>query len=384
MLITFAVQGYRSLRRLELPLQRLNIVTGPNGSGKSNLYRALRLSADIAQGRVIGSLAAEGGLSSTLWAGPEKISRRMKSGEVPVQGTVRSDVVSLKLGFADEDYGYAIDLGLPVRSSSAFGRDPEIKTEYVWAGEKLRRSNIMAARRGPAVEVLEDGAGRSHVFTDLPSYYSMMTHAADPRRTPELLALRERMQSWRFYDHFRTDRDAPARQPQIGTRTPVMASDGSDFAAALQTILEIGDHAGLDAAINDAFPDAELGVTSENGLFEVVMRQPGMLRPLRAAELSDGTLRFCLLATALLSPRAPGLLVLNEPETSLHPDLLDPLARLIIRAAENTQVIVVSHAGALVDALAQHEDAALFELSKELGETVVADVDPPAWEWPKR
>ncbi|MEM7429534.1 MAG: AAA family ATPase, partial [Pseudomonadota bacterium] len=198
MLLTFAVSGYRSLRRLELPLRRLNIVTGPNGSGKSNLYRALRLLADIGQGRVIASLAEEGGLDSTLWAGPETISRRMKSGDVPVQGTVRRERTSLKLGFADEDYGYAIDLGLPQPGRTAFGKDPEIKTEFVWAGEKLRRGNIMASRRGPCVDVLEDGGERVNVFTDLPAYYSMMTHAADPRRAPELLALRERMQSWRF------------------------------------------------------------------------------------------------------------------------------------------------------------------------------------------
>ncbi|MEM7427030.1 MAG: AAA family ATPase, partial [Pseudomonadota bacterium] len=218
----------------------------------------------------------------------------------------------------------------------------------------------------------------------LPAYYSMMTHAADPRRAPELLALRERMQSWRFYDHFRTDRDAPARQPRIGTRTPVLASDGSDFAAALQTILEIGDSRALAEAIDDAFPDAELSVAVSDSLFEVVMGQPGMLRPLRAAELSDGTLRYCLLATALLSPRAPGLLVLNEPETSLHPDLLKPLARLIMRASETTQIIVVSHADALVEALSEHHDAAMFHLSKELGETVAAGVDAPPWEWPRR
>ena len=70
MINTLAVAGYRSLRDLVLSLDRLNLVTGPNGSGKSNLYRALRLLAETAQGRVIPSLAREGGLQSTLWAGP--------------------------------------------------------------------------------------------------------------------------------------------------------------------------------------------------------------------------------------------------------------------------------------------------------------------------
>jgi predicted ATPase len=66
MLTTLAIANYRSLRDLIVPLARLNVITGANGSGKSSVYRALRLIADIAQGRVISSLAREGGLESTL------------------------------------------------------------------------------------------------------------------------------------------------------------------------------------------------------------------------------------------------------------------------------------------------------------------------------
>ena len=66
--------------------------------------------------------------------------------------------------------------------------------------------------------------------------------------------MREMIRGWRFYDHFRTDKDAPARKSQLGTRTPVLHHDGHDLAAALQTIREIGDSEALDAAISDAFP----------------------------------------------------------------------------------------------------------------------------------
>ena len=85
MLSALAISGYRSLRDLVVPLSGLNLVTGPNGAGKSSLYRALRLLADVAQGRVIGSLARDGGLESTLWAGPESFGRAVVSGERPVQ-----------------------------------------------------------------------------------------------------------------------------------------------------------------------------------------------------------------------------------------------------------------------------------------------------------
>ena len=384
MLLTIAVSGYRSLRELILPLNALTVITGPNGSGKSSLYRAIRLLAATAQGRVVGSLANEGGLSSTLWAGPETISRAMKSGDVPVQGSVRKDRISLKLGFASQDYGYCIDLGLPQAGMTMFGRDPEIKTETVWVGEMIRRSNVLAARKGPVVTITSDGGEREVILKDLPPFDSMMTQASDPRSAPELLALRERMRGWRFYDHFRTDHEAPARRAQVGTRTPVLSSDGADIAAALQTIREIGDPQALDEAIEDAFPGGSVDVLETGDLFEVVMMQHGLLRPLRAGELSDGTLRYLLLVAALLSPRPPSLLVLNEPETSLHPDLLMPLARLIARASESAQIIVVSHAGTLVDELVNEQGASLIALRKNLGETVADGAEAPAWSWPKR
>src|ERR1700739_2420062 len=106
MLTTLAIANYRSLRNLIIPLQLLNVITGANGSGKSSLYRALRLLADTAQGQVVPSLAREGGLQSTLWAGPESIARSVKRGDHPVEGTRRQNPINLRLGFAGDEFGY--------------------------------------------------------------------------------------------------------------------------------------------------------------------------------------------------------------------------------------------------------------------------------------
>jgi predicted ATPase len=387
LLTTLAVSSYRSLRDLVVPLSRLNVVTGANGSGKSNLYRALRLLAQTAQGGVVGSLAKEGGFDSALWAGPEAFSRKMRSGEVAVQGSPRSEPVHLRLGFTGDEFGYAIDLGLPpARATSAFNGDPEIKRECIWAAPVFRPASLLVDRRGSVVRSRAE-RGWDTVSHNLEKFDSVLARLADPQRTPEVLTLRDQIRSWRFYDHFRTDADAPARQPHVGTYTPVLADDGHDLAAALQTIREIGDARALDDAIGDAFPGTTLRISQDRRLFEVEMMHHGLLRPLSATELSDGTLRYLLLIAVMLTPRPPGLMVFNEPETSLHPDLLPALARLIAKASEQSQVWVVSHSAALVAALQKQAGCTSIVLKKELGETTVEGIDlldRPAWTWPPR
>ncbi|QQC64702.1 AAA family ATPase [Paraburkholderia ginsengisoli] len=388
MLTTLAVAGYRSLRELIVPLGRLNVITGANGSGKSSVYRALRLLAETARGGVITSLAREGGLPSTLWAGPERFSRAMLAGDSPVEGTRRKEPVSLRLGFASDEFSYAIDLGMPTpQESSKFQLDPVIKRECIWSGPVLRPSALLVDRHGVALRTRDVSGDWQTVPQPVASFDSMMTEFSDPRGAPEMITVREQIRSWRFYDHFRTDADAPARLPQIGTHTPVLSNDGADLAAALQTIREIGDPAALDTAIDDAFPGSQLEVTTHDGRFEVAMRQHGLLRPLKGAELSDGTLRYLLLVAALLTPRPPALLVLNEPETSLHPDLLPALARLIVRASAHSQLLVVSHAARLIAALEREHASESIVLEKHFGATRIADADErdlPAWKWPSR
>ena len=125
----------------------------------------------------------------------------------------------------------------------------------------------------------------------------------------------------------------------------------------------------------------------QNGRFELQLQQHGLLRSLSAAELSDGTLRYLLWAAALLTPRPPELMVLNEPETSLHPDLLPPLARLILAAAKNTQIIVVSHASPLIEELTAAPLCTRLHLLKDFGETKLEDstlFNATKWNWPTR
>jgi predicted ATPase len=390
MIGTLAISGYRSIRDLVLSLDRLNVITGANGSGKSSLYRALRLLADAALNSAVSSLAREGGLPSTLWAGPEMTNRAVRRGEYRVEPTASRKPVSLKLGFAGETYGYSIDFGYPPvpPPATAFTLDPAIKRECIWHGAVYRKAALLVERRNGLVAIPSGRGEEPVVLTKaLSSADSMLASIADPQRAPEMLVVRDSIRGWRFYDGFRTDIASPVRVPQIGTFTPVLNNDGTDLPAALQTILEIGDDEALARTVDDALPGSRIEIDVQAGRFELKLQQHGLLRALSAAELSDGTLRFLLWTAALLTPRPPELIVLNEPETSLHPDLLPALARLIAAASKQCQIVVVSHAQLLIQTLEQMNNCKRLHLEKSFGETLLPDTtafNTPRWEWPSR
>ncbi|THB68684.1 MAG: ATP-binding protein [Gammaproteobacteria bacterium] len=386
MISTLSIANYRSLLNLIIQLGNLNVITGANASGKSNLYKALRLLAETAQGGVIRALAKEGGLESTFWAGPEKISEKMKTGETPIEGGLRKKASRLRLGFSGNEFSYSISLGLPTPSSSAFSLDPEIKQECIWYGDTYRHSSLLINREGGVIKARSD-RNWNILTKNTNNFESIFSIISDPVLTPEVVVLREEIRNWRFYDHFRTDSEAPARLPQLGTRTPALHHDGRDLAAAIQTIIEIGDQSALNLAISDAFPGAKLTIENTDGHFTIRFHQEGLLRSLTGLELSDGTLRYLLWVAALLTPRPPPLMILNEPETSLHPDLIPALARLITKAADTTQVWIVSHSKELIDSLEQNNSCNSIKLTKEFGQTKIIGqnlLNTPSWHWPDK
>ncbi len=359
--LSLEVRNYRSIRALTVPLGPVTVIVGPNASGKTSLYRSLELLQVAARGGLARSIAAEGGMPSVLWAGERKD-----------KGPVRMGVE-----VAMRDFCYGLTLGHPepkerrnVGYGTVFKLDPEVKEEELYLRVRGRKTRI-AHRQGNGAKVRND-AGRLELFPfRLRRNESLLPQVREPHRYPELSLATRIFLDWRFYHSFRTDAGSPLRSPQIGVRTPVLSADGSDLAAALQTIFESGDIVALEQAIAGAFPGAELAIACHFGRFEVQMRMPGMKRPFAAAELSDGTLRFLCLAAALLSPEPPALLALNEPETSLHPNLLGPLAELCAKAAESSQLWITTHSKVLAARLEELTGAAPTELELVEGRTQV-------------
>ena len=156
----------------------------------SSVYRSLRLLADVAQNAVVASLAREGGLPSTFWAGPETIARSVRQGTHAVEGLAKRNVASLKLGFGSDTYGYSIDLGYPPPPPPAtmFGMDPRVKRECIWHGPVYRKASALVDRRNNFVW-LSTTRDEEPVFLTqhLADTDSMLASVADPQRAPEML-----------------------------------------------------------------------------------------------------------------------------------------------------------------------------------------------------
>jgi predicted ATPase len=346
------VSNYRSLRSVRVAPSALTVIVGPNGSGKSNLYKALGLIAEAAHGRLAAAMLAEGGMPSALFAGERQ-----------------SGPVRMTLGAQLDDYRYELELGLPVELGSPFSLDPIVKSERIWTGTKPTRRTLLCDRTHASAQLADADGETVRIPTGLNPSESILAQVGDPKTFPELWLLREHMRTWRFYHHFDTSNAAAARHPRAGVRTRVLDDRGDDLAAALKTIEEVGDRRLLESVVGEAFPGCALSIEASAGRFAVTVTQPGLVRPLTGVELSDGTLRFLCLTAALLTTDAPGLMVLNEPETSLHSQLLAPLARLITEMSTRTQVWVSTHSPELATLLASADGASLVQLAFDNGTT---------------
>ncbi len=361
MLRGIRVEGYRSIRALEFELGQLTVVVGANGAGKSNLYRALSLLREAATGQLANAIAFEGGMKSVLWAG--EIQRNA------------SRSMSLAIDF--DDTRYALKLGLPGPTDPALALDPVVKEETVSMTHRDRLA-VMMQRKGPSI-LTRDADGKWQPYQNmLLMAETALSMLRDPRQFPELERIQRALACWRFHHAFRTDADSPIRQPQVAVCSPVLDSDGANLAAVLATVMHLKDgpqdyvRSEIGLAIDEAFPGAMLQFDAAAGRHSVALQTPDFKRAFAAHEMSDGTLRYLCLVGALCSYRRPPFIALNEPEASLHDELIAPLAKMILRASEDTQMIIVTHSQRLADILEVEGAATRVNLEKRRGETVLS------------
>lgn len=360
-LTDFWIHNYRSIRNVWLKLDRLNVIVGPNGAGKSNMYRAIYLMSCAATGRLSRSVAEEGGVQSSMWSGNYG-SKDLKHVQL-----------SIKLNDMQYDLAFSSIPKMMRPEESLFRKDLEIKKEELYLLKGTVKSKIM--QRGRAEVKVRDAKGVMSDYTmRIPINESILSGIREPHKYPQLSALRQELLSWRFYHHFRTDRDSPLRKNQFPVMTPTMAHDGSDLVSAIGTIMEFGDRQGFENALDDAFPGATVRVENTHTGLQLLLEMPDLHRPLEAREMSDGTLQYLCLLTAFYSLDPASVLVINEPETSIHPDLFEPLARLLVDASHRSQVWITTHSRDLSDYIVELSGYSPLELEKVHGETKLVGV----------
>ncbi|HEV7346053.1 MAG TPA: AAA family ATPase [Devosia sp.] len=371
------ITGFRSIRKIRFPVRQLTVLVGGNGVGKTNLYRSLELLQAAARGTLADEVAREGGLASIFWAGGKNLGP--DGGFDPMyrtDGYRKSEGNSLRLAASLADLGdggfdpsYRLELGFAPIDAAAFPGEAQIKAESLDWRQRSKAVNLME-RKGGMVWA-RDAAGRREQASD--DLLASETALAALSGRPEVAMVRDSLAAWRFFHGFRTDADSPLRRPARAVTSPTLAADGSNLGAVLATLRQIRqDTTDLDAAVADAFPGAELVVPPVGDFASFGMRYAEMpKRVFLPHELSDGTLQFLALAGALLSYRLPPFIALNEPENSLHPTLLPMLARLIVKAAERSQIWVVTHARDLADAIAAESGVLPRTVTRDDGGTSI-------------
>lgn len=343
------VEGFRSILGLEIRFGNVNVISGANGAGKSNLFNAFRIIKSAVEGRLSQAIAEQGGMQSLMWAGPR-----------------RSGPVRLKLAVSVDPFDYEIELGLRPQSEfplfPLFPLDPQIKKEVVKLGGR-----VMVDRK-TSVANIRGLDGPPELLPDLVDSESIFSQVKGSPEYAYLGTLRDLVEKWTFYHEFRTDALSPLRRPILGSYAPRLSESGDNLAAIFHLIRNTELQEPFERIFSAAFPDSRL--LGDGSHFTVCIE--GLERPMSAAELSDGTLKFLCLIAACYGFRPAPLIAFNEPEASLNPAVLLPLADALADASINSQLWITTHSEVLTKALTDRLDCRPILLTKENGETMLA------------
>ncbi len=192
------VEGYRSLKSIRLPVDKLTVLVGENGVGKSNLYRALSLLQRAAEGTITEAIAEEGGLESVLWAGSrERVTQR------------------LVLTAIFNELTYRLEIGPPGVGEPALDHEPMIRAERLTLGYR-DISVVLLERKGPKLWLRDDRGTSQRFEGELLASEPALAAIRDAARYPELHLIRRALASWRLYHAFDTGAGSALRRPGLG------------------------------------------------------------------------------------------------------------------------------------------------------------------------
>jgi predicted ATPase len=349
-----SVRGFRRLYDVRLSLRPLSVMIGANGTGKTSVLDVLSLLASSAQGRLGSSISDLSGLGNLLTCD-------------------RAD--ELELGITMEVRGHEpLEYSLWLR--------PEGIAHII-------REEMLSQKRKPHISPFLhiNSYERDIKYYDplkkrlLPPSWEhnpLETSLAQvPKMFQEPEDFRRRLASSTFYHVLNVDSRSPVRLPQSMGPAPLPGKNGEDLVSCLFYLRETDRNRfeAVEDSLRAAFPRFERldFPPVAAGTLAVAWRERGFSRPLYMHQLSEGTLRFLWLTTLLQSPGLTALTLLDEPEVSLHPELLSLLADQLREASRRTQLIVATHSDTLIRFLEPAEVVVLD--STEDGMTTLTRAD---------
>jgi predicted ATPase len=362
------VQGFRSLKNVVWEPGAFNVVIGPNGSGKSNLLRLLDMLLISALGHLGRYIISEGGMTSILWDS--------QANEIKI-------LFSQSVSITSNESKY-MEYYLNISKFGGIGSVVENEVLSFRSGEgievKLLQNNVLGSpiimsEEGKTVfatpEIVLDNAMRSETFLS-----KISTPFVFNRDVSEF---HRSLISWRTYQDVETHRGATIRQAPVARLEDRLTSDGQNLINVLNTLY--ASDRNFERLINEAMI-AAFGEDFDKLVFPPAADQRIQLRvrwkslqtEQSAANLSDGTIRFLFLITALAAPKLPPVIAIDEPETGLHPSMFPIIAEYAAEASKRAQVIFTTHSDQFLDACSRFQPTVTVTKWQD-GETVLKTID---------
>ncbi len=354
------INGFRGLKNVSIQMRPFCAMIGANGAGKTSFLDALWLLANSAQGRLNDSLSELGGLTSILTYGGNDELALSISKEVTGYQPLK---YSLKLNPGGT--GYRIGSESLTQLRTGF-KEPFLHIQAIQAQIQYFDPERKLVRPNWEYNTLETA------LAQVPKMF----------QDPEVF--RNRLASSTFYHVLNVGPRSPVRLPQPMQPAKLPGRDGEELVSCLYTLRESerSRFEAVEDALRSAFPAFERldFPPVAAGTIALAWRDKRYSRPFYMHQLSEGTLRFLWIVTLLQSPGLTAMTMLDEPEVSLHPELLSILSELMREASKRTQLVIATHSDRLVGFLKPEEVLCLD--SQEDGSTAATwgdDLDLKSW-----
>ena len=323
------IEGFRRLNNVDIELRRLNVLIGANGSGKTSLLDLFTLMAAAAAGELNETISELHGLDANIGVNHARWMACKLSMTVANQPALH-----YRLALSPRGAGYEI-----VEEMLYQQRNPQPPP-----------FKHIESTRGNVHYFMPDRGGLEPPDWEHDSNESALSQVPKMFQEPE--DFRKRLASSTHYHVLDVSARARVRLPQQMRDAKLPGRDGEDLVSCLYTLRETDPDRfeTIEDALRAGFPSFErLNFPPvAAGTLAMTWKDIASKHPFYLHQLSEGTLRFLWLVTLLQSPGLTAVTLIDEPEVSLHPELLSLLADLMREASQRTQLIVATHADRLV------------------------------------